>query len=393
MGEASQAELAGFGRVLFNAREYWPNFIYVIVLLLLTVSAEAKPARKAPHEFRVVGYVTRWTKIESIDATKLTHIIYAFAKVRGDDNVVFEQPDVPATLERLRDLRRVNPNLKVILSIGGWGAEWFSDAALSDASRCRFATSAVALMMQNGLDGLDIDWEYPGQRGAGNRFRAEDKRNFTLLLKAVRDELDLRSKADRRTASNRYTLSVASSGDRYFEFTEMDRLHPYVDWFNVMAYDFFGSGRTTGHHAALAGSPRKSAEAFIAQHLKAGIPAAKIVVGVPFYGKTWRWVNRKSSTGANEPFDQYSGEISYADLQRDFLSDPRYTHGWDAAARAPYLWDPEVGTFVSYDDERSIATKARYVKEHNLGGIMYWEHRYDPEQTLLTTIYTALHAE
>jgi chitinase len=356
----------------------------LVLSLLLTACATAPPPQKS---FKVIGYVMPRTNFERIDATKVTHLNYAFAKVRGDDVVYFENDDAPAHLARLRSLKSVNPELKIVLSIGGWGAEWFSDAALTEASRCRFATSAVALMTGNDLDGLDIDWEYPGQPGAGNRFRPEDKRNFTLLLKAVRDELDVVGAARGR----HYVLTIASSGGRYFEHTEMDRLHAYLDWINVMTYDFAGGWMSaTGHHAQLYASGAVSTEAFVKQHLAAGVPAEKIVVGVPFYGKEWKWVNRKSATGIGEPYDFFAGDLSYAKLQRDYLAAPGFTRGWDPAAHAPYLWNAEVGTFVSYEDPQSLREKARFVRALNLGGVMYWEHSHDPEEILLTALADAL---
>lgn len=365
----------------------------LLFLLLGSGGVWARTLSRPGSSYRIVGYVSRWTDIERIDATKLTHVNYAFAQVRGDDTVFLEEAEEPASLARLRTLKQSNRELKILLSIGGWGAEWFSDVALSAESRCRFVTSAVALMQEHDLDGLDIDWEYPGQRGGGNRFRAEDRTNFTLLLKDLREELNRQSRGRGRKSADRYLLTIASSGGRYFDFTEMGALHPLVDWFNVMTYDLVdGGGPATGHHAALSAIGPKSMQGFVTQYLAAGIPPQKIVVGVPLYGKMWRWVNRKSPSGVDQPYDLFGGDIPYADLQRGVLADPRYFHGWDAAARAPYLWDRELGTFVSYDDERSMTEKARFVKTHHLGGVMYWQHRYDPTQSLLTTLYTSLHS-
>lgn len=358
--------------------------LLILTLILLTGCATAPPAPDpAPRRpLRVIGYVTGRTNYEAIDATKVTHLNYAFAKVHPDDVVYFENGSAPEHLQRLRALKNVNPDLKIILSIGGWGAEWFSDAALTPESRCRFATSAIDLVKTHQLDGLDIDWEYPGQRGAGNRFRAEDKQNFTLLLALLRHELDL--------LGGDHTLSIASSGGRYFETTEMDRLHPYLDWINVMTYDMAGgSSAATGHHAPLhrTETASRAAETYVRQHLDAGIPPGKIVVGVPFYGKEWKWIpNRKSRTGLNEPFDWYAGEIAFARLQREYSQAAGFTRGWDSAARAPYLWNAEAGTFVSFEDERSVAEKARFVEAYGLGGIMYWEHGHDPEQRLLNAL-------
>jgi len=138
-------------------------------------------------------------------------------------------------------------------------ADGFSDAALTDASRALFADSAVELLRQFSADGVDIDWEYPGQGVAGIKYRAEDRQNFTRLLKVLRDKLDVASAAQGRTGAGRYTLTIASADREYFDHTEMDKLHRYLDWINVMSYDFFNSlTPTTGHHAGLYEASRAS---------------------------------------------------------------------------------------------------------------------------------------
>jgi chitinase len=352
----------------------------VFAAALTGCAATAPPPAAEPQpSFRIVGYASTRTNFEAIDPRSLTHINYAFAKVRGDDRVVFENADAAEDLAKLRALKAGNRELKLILSIGGWGAEWFSDAALTPESRCRFASSAVALMREHGLDGIDVDWEYPGQTGAGNRNRAEDKQNFTLLLEEVRRELD---------RSGGGTLSIASSAGRYFRYTEMDKLHAHLDWINVMAYDMAGGwSRGTAHHTPLHGPD--STESYIRQHLAAGIPPSKIVVGVPFYGRMWKWVvNRNSPTGLGEPFDWFASDVSWSDLERDYLG--TFERGWDEAAKAPYLWDAESGTFISYEDPQSLAEKARFVRDQGLGGVMFWEQRHDPSQKLLGAVASVL---
>jgi len=364
-----------------------PRWPLLPITLMLAACATAPPAAPpAAKPMRVVGYVSGRTKIETIDVTKVTHLNYAFAKVHPDDVVYFENEAAPEHLARLRALKSVNPDLKVILSIGGWGAEWFSDAALTSESRCRFASSAIALVKEHQLDGLDIDWEYPAQRGGGNRFRAEDTQNFTALLALLRRELDL--------LGGHHTLSIASSANQYFETTEVGRLHPYVDWFNVMTYDMAGSRSPgTAHHAPLhqTAGAKSSIESFVRQYLDAGVPKEKIVVGVPFYAKEWKWVvNRRSATGLGEPYDFYAGDVAYYKIRRDYLDDAAFRRGWDGAARAPYLWNAQAGTFVSYEDEQSLAEKARFVKAYGLGGMMYWEQSHDPDQRLLTAMVSEL---
>ncbi len=357
---------------------------FLVTILLLCGCQSLPPV--APHrQFRIIGYVRGRADINAIGAKKLTHLNYAFAKVNPLGEVWFEDPDAPAHIAQLQALKAVNPDLKVIVSVGGWGADFFSDAAANEPSRCRFAASAIEMIKRYALDGIDLDWEYPGQPGPGIRYRPEDKENFTLMLKMLRDELEMLSDARGRKGFNRYTLSIASAGGRYFQHTEMDRLHRYLDWINVMTYDFTGGwSATTGHHTALYGSPA-SAESFIRQHLDAGIPPRKIVVGAAFYGRGWRGAYG-GNAGLNRPYDQYEPDYPYSKISRQYLGAAGYERRWDEAAHAPYLWNPEVGRFISYDDPQSLAEKARFVRKYGLGGIMYWEHSHDPGEELLDAL-------
>jgi chitinase len=369
---------------------------YLFIALLVITGCRTFGPDVAPHKkFRIVGYVRGRADINAISANKLTHINYAFAKVNPLGLIELEDPDAASHLAQLQALKAKNPDLKIIVSVGGWGADFFSDAALDDASRCRFADSALALVKRYALDGIDLDWEYPGQPGPGITFRAEDKENFTLLLKRLREELDMLSDARRRKGFDRYTLTIASAGGRYFEHTEMNRLHVYLDWINVMTYDLSGGwSPTTGHHtplyrSALSVASTASTESFIRQHLDAGIPPKKIVIGVAFYGRGWRGVIRDNE-GLYQRYDQYESDYPYSRIARQFLDAPGYQRRWDSAARAPYLWNAEVGRFISYDDPRSLEEKARFVRQYDLGGIMYWEHSHDPSEVLLNALFIAL---
>ena len=352
----------------------------------------------APHrQFRVIGYVRGNTDINAIGAQKLTHLNYAFGKVNPLGLAEFDEPEAPSYIAQLQALKARNPDLKIIVSIGGWGADYFSDAALTYASRCNFVTSAMDMLRNYALDGIDLDWEYPGQPGPGMQFRPEDKENFTALLKMFREELDILSDVRRRRGFDRYTLSIASTGGQYFQHTEMQKLHPYLDWLNVMTYDFSGDwSSTTGHHTPLyrsaAAPPNEpSTESYVQQYLATGIPARKIVVGVAFYGK--RWVRANSTNGGlYQKFDRYDidDEYSYERISREFLPFAGYERRWDAAARAPYLWNPTTGAFVTFDDPQSLEEKARFVRSHGLGGMMYWEHSHDPQEVLLDALFFAL---
>ncbi|HEX6100711.1 MAG TPA: glycoside hydrolase family 18 protein [Thermoanaerobaculia bacterium] len=319
---------------------------------------------------RIIAYVYKDAEIPRIGAHKLTHVNYAFALVSESGEVVLPE-DAPARLAQLRALKAKNPRLKVLLSVGGWGADHFSDAALTDASRGKFAASAVALLQEHALDGIDLDWEYPGQPGPGIKYRAEDKQNFTLLLQEMRRQLGPRA-----------LLTIASSAGPYFEHTEMDVLHVHLDWINIMTYDFAGSWTpVTGHHAALRGAP--SVESFVRQHLAAGIPPSKLVIGVPFYGRGWTGVHPENH-GLGQKYET-AIEVPWSALAKA----EGYERHWDPAAEAPFLWSPQTRTFVSYEDPESLRVKACYVREHGLGGVMYWEHSHDPEEELLDVLWRA----
>lgn len=350
-------------------------------------------AQAGPRQYRVVAYVASLPPV--IHAEKLTHINFAFARIDGNGHVGFDRPDSGETLRKLRSLEARNPRLKVIVCVGGWQAEGFSDAALTDSSRLEFARSVVQLLREYGLDGVDLDWEYPGQGVAGIKYRSEDRPNFTLLLKTLREQLDAESNAERRVARNRYTLTIAAADREYFDHTEMDKLHVHVDWINLMSYDFFNSlTPTTGHHAGLyrsqyAAATDRNTDSAVKQYLAAGVPADKIVVGVAFYGRGFAGVSPVNN-GVNQPYERFVLEPSYAELVERFVDKQGFVRYWDATAQAPYLWNLASRTFISYEDPQSVSAKTRYVLQHQLGGIMFWELSDDRDEELLDVIVHGL---
>jgi chitinase len=245
------------------------------------------------------------------------------------------------------------------------------------------------------VDGIDLDWEYPGQGAAGIKYRPEDKENFTRLLALLRARLDAASAADGRAGRDRYTLTIASADREYFDHVEMVKLHGYLDWFNVMSYDFFNSlTPTTGHHAGLfaaasAAPTDRNADASIRQHLAAGIPRDKLVLGVAFYGRGFAGV-RPDRHGLNQRYGRYEGDHSYAELADRFIGKPGFVRYWDEQAKAPFLWNEATLTFITYDDPQSIRAKADYVREQRLGGMMFWELSQDRDGELLDVIAGSL---
>jgi chitinase len=361
------------------------------LLLSLLVCTPGFPAPSSDR-YRIVGYIAGWAT-PAVIPSGLTHINFAFAHIGPDGRVALANTGLETSLLRLVALKKTNPHVKIIISIGGWQADGFSDAALTDASRAVFADSAVELVRQYALDGVDVDWEYPGQGVAGIKYRTEDRQNFTRLLKALRDKLDLASAAQGRTGE--YSLTIASADREYFDHTEMGTLHVYLDWINVMSYDFFNSlTPTTGHHAGLykasvASPTDRDADTSVKQHIAAGVPPEKIVLGVAFYGRGFTGV-RPINRGLNQPYERFEAAHDYAELANSLIGRQGFVRYWDDRAKAPYLWNSVSRTFITYDDPQSIQAKAQYVKAHHLGGMMFWELSEDRNDELLDVIVGSL---
>ncbi len=342
----------------------------------------------------VIGYVFARGKPLAggdIAAEKLTHINYAFANIR-DGQMVEGSADDAANFRVLNGLKARNPHLKVLVSVGGW--TWsgnFSDMALTPESRKRFIQSAVAFLRRYQLDGLDIDWEYPGQQGLNNTYRPEDRENSTALLAELRKALD---RAGKTRGRQRYLLTMATeASDEWLEHTEMGKAQASLDFVNLMAYDQFGadSDAITGHHAPLFTSPanpkHNSAATSIDHFTAAGVPPRKLVLGVPFYGKAWGNV-----PATEHGLYQRGGpteaklETSFGAISRDLENKNGFVRQWDDASKAAYLYNADRKIFITYEDEQSVHEKARFVMDRGLGGIMFWEYSEDPDNKLLDAI-------
>jgi len=366
---------------------------------LLLVLAACTPAR-VPTEYvpkpqvAIIAYARDSNRmdLEAIDARRLTHVNYAFADVSPDHQVYLRNPSDGAALRKLTSLRTVNPDLKVLVSAGGWTwSDHFSDAALTDESRRVFAESAARLVREHDLDGIDLDWEYPGQPGDDNTYRPEDRDNFTLMIRAVRERLD----AFEQELGRPLLLTIAAgAGQSFIDHTEMSEVAAYLDFVNLMTYDFAGAWTpTTAHHTNLYASacPGESAEAAVKRYMEAGVPREKIVLGAAFYGRSWKGV-RMERTGLCEPYEGPSGSYRYSLLESEFIDRNGYRRYWDGEAHAPYLANPDSAEVISYDDPSSIQFKALYVRQEGLGGAMFWVYDSDPSGTLLRTLHSYLSA-
>jgi len=363
-------------------------------LLALFGCAAAPSKPPSAPAYRLIGYVAGWEKMATVDARKLTAINYAFAHV-VDGAIVLDQPGASGFLPGLRALKSRNPQLKLLVSVGGWGADGFSDAALTQESRTKFAQSAADLVVQQQIDGIDLDWEYPGLAGPGIVHRDADRGNFTLLLQALRHRFNVLASEQQRRATDPYLISAALADSEFVAHIELDRIHEYLDWIDLMTYDFHNSlTRTTGHHSGLSTSAtaaggERSVERAVGQFLAAGVPAKKLIVGVPFYGRAFADVQPENH-GLDQPYGQYDNDYPWPKLIAEFIGRNGYVRYWDDKAKVPYLWNAQTRTFVSYDDPQSLALKAAYVKSHQLGGMMYWEQSQDPDGQLLGALADAL---
>lgn len=374
---------------------HFTKLTFVVTLMIIFAGFELTSPAESPS-YRIIAYAGGDMDYWRIDATKLTHINYAFAHVNEDGEIYFRNETQAArNISQLQALKSKNPDLKLLVSVGGWGADGFSDAALTEESREIFALTGMEMIKQHGLDGIDIDWEFPGQPGPGIKYREEDKENFTLMLKVLREHVDALSEERGRTGENRYLLTIASNDNqRFFDHTEMDKLHVYLDFVNVMSYDMFSVGSaTTGHHTGLYRSgpekPSRTTESAIRLHLEAGIPPENVVLGAAIYGRGWTGVNPENN-GLYQPFDEFYRFIHYSELVENYIGKNGFERRWDDQAKAPFLWNSESRTFISYDDPESMRHKAKFIREQGLGGVMYWHHGYDPDEELLDALYGAL---
>lgn len=349
--------------------------------------------KKSDVDLKIIGYAAGYEDYDfsKIDATKLTHINFAFANI-VEGKAAFELETDAAKIATLIGLKEQNPDLKVLYSVGGWvWSDQFSTMAAYDESRKKFAESCVELLKKHNFDGVDLDWEYPGQRAEDNDFRPSDKDNFTLLLAEIRQALDVQGEKD----NTHYLLTIATGADQaYIDHTNLGEAHKHLDFINVMCYDFYqGWMFQTGHHANLHPSDKEkyggnSGVEAIDRHIEAGVPVDKLVLGIPFYGRQWEKV-APTEVPLYANANQGGYIISYWEILEK-LKSGKYEKMYDESAKATYLWNPTENIFISYDTPKEIKLKAEYIKEKGLGGAMFWEYSLDKDQELLNTLFESL---
>ena len=370
--------------------------LILVFALLLSMTEPQRVSAAAGGKGEAVGYYAAWASAggytpDRIPAEQFTQINYAFAKIENGKAVLGDPVRDGKTLRELTALKKRNPELRVVLSLGGWDdSAGFSDAAASAESRRAFAQSCVDLLAEHGLDGVDLDWEYPVSGGAqGVVHRPRDKQNFTLLLRELRAELDRQG----RREGKRYVLTVAgASNGGYLNNIEPQAVAETVDHIFLMAYDLHGPWDAYADfnaplYAPSDGPPRyrASVDDGVSAWLAQGVPAEKLVLGMPLYGYIYQDVSGRNG-GLYQSFES-ARSVSWDTVKGEYLSRSAYRQFRHEEAGVPYLYGNR--SFLSYDDPDSIAAKAELARRRGLGGLGFWELSQDREGELIRSALSA----
>ncbi|XP_046385252.1 probable chitinase 10 [Ischnura elegans] len=353
------------------------------------VGSPATPA--ADSGYKIVCYYTNWsqyrTKVgkfmpEDIQADLCTHIIYAFGWLKKGKLSSFESNDETkdgktGLYERIMLLKKANPKLKILMAIGGWsfGTQKFKDMSATRYARQTFIYSAIPFLRDRNFDGLDIDWEYP--KGT------DDKKNYVLLLKELREAFEAEAQEVRKQRLL-LTAAVPVGPDNVRAGYDVPAVASYLDFINLMAYDFHGKWeRETGHNAPLYAPSsdsewRKQLSVDHAANMwvKLGAPKDKLVIGMATYGRTFTLSN-PAKYGVNSPasgggkagdYTKESGFLAYYEVCEMLRSGASYI--WDDEMKVPYCVKGD--QWVGFDDERSIRNKMQWIKDGGFAGAMVW---------------------
>jgi len=362
--------------------------------------APPTPAPAPPDSAVVVGYYSNWAQYrlaqegkwrffpENIDATKLTHICYAFAKVSPQfeiqptewNDVVDWDPSQGMYRRFHAHVRSQNPAIKTLISIGGYNFNSlaatktiFSDMAGSATNRGTFIKSCMHFARLHGFDGVDVDWEYPGHAGQGGR--PEDKANFVLLLTEFRTAIEDEARAGGKPALL-LTIAVGVGPTVVQNGYDLAAIHPSLDFMMLMTYDLWGSWeRTTGAHTALDTDPQQSLSVTSAlDSFLVSVPKGKVVLGLAAYGRSFTLADAANAGmyapavggGAPGPVTAERGFLAYYEtLLLDNASKRINVPTRTCFTSQGSLW-------VGYDDVATINLKVDLILSRGVLGAMIW---------------------
>ncbi|XP_046543797.1 chitotriosidase-1-like [Haliotis rubra] len=363
--------------------------------------------------FKRVCYFTNWSgdllipeayfKLEDIDPRLCSHLIYAFAKINTETlELLPTRPDDEGEDGELgryvlfNNLKKDHPGLVTLLSVGGslQANTGFGKVVESMEKRRKFANNCVAFLRLWGFDGLDVDWEYPGNP-------PETRTNFTMLLLELRTVFEEESEA---TGRKRLLLSMAApvSEDLITQGYEISKVSRLVDFINLMAYDFHGAwNHISGFNAPLYSRkgdwqfmPDLNVEWAVDTWIKRGAPAEKIVVGIAGYGASYTLADASSNgvgaevsgPGKPGPYRVMEGQLAFYEVC-EMLDKGEASYAWDDLQKVPYIYNND--TWVGYDDERSVAVKTEWMIQKNMGGVMLWSLDLDDFKGTYYTLMTS----
>ena len=321
-------------------------------------------------------------EVDEVAGNTLDVINYGFARVTSDGLVDISELKY---IEKITALRK--RGMRVVLVIGGYGTacKEFSDTALTQEGRKRFAESILQVLQEYHFDGVDIDWEYPGYETG--RDVSIDRPNFTLMMQEIKNTL--------KKANPEYLITAAIPGGKYgYTRYELNKLNNILDYVHLMTYDLQASGQAT-HHSGLysgTGTPHGSAKQTVDLFASQGVSKNKLVVGIAFYGRKFNTSNYyvgSTSTTTN------AASITYTDIYNNYLlkiqnGSTTIKRYWDETTMAPYIYDSSTRVWITYDDPESITAKCEYVKNNNLGGVMFWDYGEDQTYQLIYAIHDSM---
>ncbi|TCW16329.1 chitinase [Raoultella sp. BIGb0138] len=371
--------------------------------------------------------------IDKLDVRQITHLNYSFGLVynneKDETNDALKDParlhqiwlsgKVQSDLAKIPVLRQQNPQLKVLLSVGGWGARGFSGAAASKETRAVFIRSAQEIVHKYGLDGIDLDWEYPVNGAWGLvESQASDRDNFTALLKELRAAFGQHKLV---------TIAVGANAESPKSWVDVQAIAPLLDYINLMTYDmaygtqyFNANLYDSTRWPTVAAADKYSVDFVVNNYLAAGLKAGQMNLGIGFYGRVpkravepgidWSQADAQKNPVTRPYFgpqqmalfnalgfdlskDTY---VKYNDIVAKLLNDPqkRFSEHWDDEAKVPWLSvqsaDGQALFALSYENLRSVALKAEYIRQKGLAGAMFWEYGADEQNQLATQLATSL---